>query len=279
MELLSGKKIAEEMFTKLQKTILQEKLAPKLAVVLVGDDPASHLYVRLKKSAAEKIGMICEVTFFPQDVSQTNLEQHIQMLNLDTSVHGILIQFPLPVGFDEDVLVQQIDSQKDADGFHQDTLTKFLAGDRGAEPVFPRAIATLIESCKTNLKGKMAVALVNSVLFGKIIEQSLKNLGAIPTIIQATEWEEHLDEVLGADVVVTACGQAKMITRDHLSPNVIVIDGGITMVDGHAVGDVDRESVEDISGWLSPVPGGVGPVTVASLLARVVESARRTTNQ
>lgn len=279
MELLSGKKIAEEIFTTLQKTILQEKLAPKLAVVLVGDDPASHLYVRLKKSAAEKIGMMCEVTLFPRDVSQTALEQHIQMLNLDTSVHGILIQFPLPVGFDEDLLVQQIDSQKDADGFHQDTLAKFLAGDRGAEPVFPRAIATLIQSCKTNLKEKRAVALVNSVLFGKIIEQTLKNLGAIPTIIQATKWEEDLDEVLGADVVVTACGQAKMITRDHLSPHVIVIDGGITMVDGHAVGDVDRESVEDIPGWLSPVPGGVGPVTVASLLARVVESARRTTNQ
>lgn len=279
MELISGKKIAEEIFTRLQKTILQEKLAPKLAVVLVGDDPASHLYVRLKKSAAEKIGMMCEVTFFPQDVAQTALEQHIQMLNHDTSVHGILIQFPLPVGFDEDLLAQCIDPKKDADGFHQDTLKKFLAGDHGAEPVFPRAIATLIQSCKADLKGKRAVALVNSVLFGKIIEQTLKNLGVIPTIVQVTEWEEHFDEVLSADVLVTACGREKMISRNHLSPNVIVIDGGITMVAGHAVGDVDRESVEDIPGWLSPVPGGVGPVTVASLLARVVESARRTANQ
>lgn len=275
MELLSGKKIADGMLAELKDTIVREKLLPKLSVILVGDDPASHLYVRLKKNAAEKIGVHFEITHFPYNVEKNIIENHIHTLNLDRSVHGVLIQLPLPNGYDENFFVQQIHPLKDADGFHRETLQSFLTGDREAEPVFPRAIATLIRSAHKNLQGEKAIAIVNSEIFGKIIEQSLKNLGLNPRVFLLNEFMTQGTILREATVVISACGQARMITGDMLSPNVIVIDGGISIIDGKAVGDVDFESVKYLPGFLSPVPGGVGPVTVASLLVRVVESARR----
>lgn len=275
MELLSGKKIADEILTYLKGIIVQEKLAPRLAVILVGDDPASHLYVKLKKIAAEKIGIGFQTFLFPKNTTSTAIEECLLVLNQDINVHGILLQLPLPFGLDEDKLVQTIDPEKDADGFHRETLKKFLSGDMSAEPVFPRAIATLIRSAGRDLQGKKAVAIVNSELFGKIIDRTLRNLNLYSHIYLHDQFKAGTVNIQDATVVVSACGKAGMIRGEMLSSGAIVIDGGITLLNGKSVGDVDAESVASLAGFLSPVPGGVGPVTVASLLARVVDSARR----
>lgn len=279
MALLFGKPVADKILRKIRAKITEQKLAPGLAVILVGDDSASHLYVGFKEKAAEKVGIRLEKSLLPATASVSEVFQAIDAYNDREDIHGILVQIPLPPGFPTDKIINRILPEKDTDGFHQKTLERFLAGDITACPVFPRAVFELLLSTGANLSGKAGLVLANSEVLGKMMGKVLSSFGMEGDYILSSE-DEGLRQrrVKEADVIVTACGLPGLITGSIVKEGVIIIDGGITEREGKVVGDVDRESVLEKAVTLSPVPGGVGPVTVACLLARVTEAALKKTH-
>lgn len=273
MELLLGKPIAEKLLRKLGEDIHASHIKPGLAVILIGDDPASHLYVGLKEKAAREIGMYFERHFFSTTDTEENIVETVHTLNQNAGIHGIIVQLPLPNGFDENRIIEGILPEKDADGFHPTTLEHYFSGDESSQPVFPRAVSRLIQSSGQSVAGEKGVVLVNSELFGRVMMKTLELLGIRTEIFQYKKWETERGKLKGAKVIVTACGVPRLIRSEHLSSGSIIIDGGITRVGDKIFGDVDIVSARDLSGWIAPVPGGVGPLTVASLLERVVDRA------
>lgn len=273
MQYLFGKPLADELLAHLQERIALLQIRPGLAVLLVGEDPASHLYVELKERAARTTGLFFERHLFAATTPPEQVTERIQELNARPDIHGIIVQLPLPSGFDEDALIAAIQSNKDADGFHPETLQRYEAGDEQARPVFPRAIARLIRAAGTPLHGRRALAIVNSEIFARVMRVTFEQLGLDGESLLYTEWAQQRDRLREAAVVVTSCGVPGFLMGDALSPGAVVIDGGVTRVGASVRGDVDETSVSAIPGWLSPVPGGVGPLTVASLLERTVELA------
>jgi methylenetetrahydrofolate dehydrogenase (NADP+)/methenyltetrahydrofolate cyclohydrolase len=274
MALLFGKPIADHVLSQTKERIIQAGITPGLAVVLVGDDTESQKYVGLKEERAQEIGVRFEKILFPKTVSHDELFRAIDGLNKRKDVHGIIVQLPLPDGFPTDAIIARIDPKKDTDGFHDATLRRFLAGDAAACPVFPRAIIEMIRETGMVFHGEQAVALVNSDLMGRVMAHalSLENLESV-YVLSAETREVIAEKTKTARVVVTACGRPDLITAEMLAPDAIVIDGGNVHVDSRVQGDVKRDEVENYAAFLSPVPGGVGPVTVATLLARVTEVA------
>ena len=277
MKLLEGKLIADRMLTRLENDIREQHLHPGLGVVLVGDDAASHLYVTLKERAAERIGIRVEKKLFLENTVQSDIEQAIDTFNGDSSVHGILVQVPLPAHIDTEAIINRMHIDKDVDGFHPENERRFLAGESAFFPVFPHAIVELIRSSREPLRGKRAVVVGNSWRFGDMMCQVLSREGVEAKHIPCVECasEQGLHELKLADIIVSACGKERTITGVMLKPGALVIDGGIVKDGAHVLGDVDRTSVEELEGFLSPVPGGVGPVTIACLLSNVVEAAKR----
>lgn len=277
MKLLEGKLIADRMLTRLENDIREQHLHPGLGVILVGDDAASHLYVTLKERAAERIGIRVEKKLFLENTVQFDIEQAIDTFNGDSSVHGILVQVPLPAHIDTEAIINRMHIDKDVDGFHPENERRFLAGESAFFPVFPHAIAELIRASREPLRGKRAVVVGNSWRFGDMMCQVLSREGVEAKHIPCVECasEQGLRELKSADIVVSACGKERTITGVMLKPGTIVIDGGIVKDGARVLGDVDRTSVEELEGFLSPVPGGVGPVTIACLLSNVVEAAKR----
>ena len=277
MKLLEGKPIADQMLARLEKEIREQRLRPGLGVILVGDDAASHLYVTLKTRAAERVGIRVEKKLFLEDAPLSEIERTVDAFNEDASIHGILVQLPLPAHINAEAIINRIRIDKDADGFHLENERRFLAGDPAFFPVFPHAILELIRASREPLRGKRAVIVGNSCRFGDMMRQVLLREGLEASYVPCAECasKRGLHEVGSADVVVSACGKESLLTGAMLKPGAIVVDGGIVK-DGECVlGDVDRASVEGLEGFLSPVPGGVGPVTIACLLGNVVEAAKR----
>lgn len=272
MKLLEGKKIADRMLDKLADNIRQSGLRPVFAAVLVGDDPASHIYVNLKEKAAERVGIDFRKIILPESIVQEDLLREVRMLNDDTTVHGILVQLPLPEKFETQAIIDAIDPRKDVDGFHPENIRLFLENKENLTPVFPRAIMELIRFSDAILAGKRAVVIGNSDIFGQMMLSALSREGISGEFIRHASLECCRAQVLAADIVVSACGIPKFITSAMLKSGAIVIDGGIAKVGDMVVGDVDRESVSDKDIWLSPVPGGVGPVTIACLLENVYKA-------
>lgn len=276
MALLYGKPVADKLLLETKNRIETSGVVPGLAVILVGNDAPSHLYVNLKEKSAKEIGIHFEKFLFDALVPVEKIYECIDALNERDDIHGIIVQLPLPDGFDTDAIIRHIDPKKDTDGFHEKTLEHFLAGDIDACPVFPRAMLELLRTGKGYYLGEKGLVVANSDMLGKIMTQALALEGLDSGYILSSEKKEIIAEkTKEAKVVVTACGMADLITGEMIAENSIVIDGGISHLDGKVVGDVDRESVERKSRWLTPVPGGVGPVTVASLLARVTDAALR----
>lgn len=274
MALLSGKSIAERILAETKARIAQSGVAPGLAVVLVGDYIESQKYVGLKEERAKEVGVHFEKFLFSETTAHEEIVRCIETLNGRADIHGIIVQLPLPAGFPTDDIIASIDPQKDTDGFHQETLRQFLGGQASSCPVFPRAIIELIRETKLTFHGEAAVAVVNSSIIGRVLAFALALEGLQSEYILRGEGAEAVAEaVRDARVVVTACGIPDLITADMLSPDAIVIDGGNVHVDGKVQGDVRRDEVEPHVAFLSPVPGGVGPVTVATLLARVTDAA------
>ena len=274
MSLLSGKLIAERILTETKDHIVQSGVTPGLAVVLVGDYLESHKYVGLKEERAKEIGIRFEKFLFPSTVLHDELIRCIETLNQRDDIHGIIVQLPLPAGFPTDEIIAHIDPKKDTDGFHSETLKRFLSGDRAACPVFPRAIIELIRETGVIFHGEKAVAVVNSSIIGRVLAFALSLEGLASEYVLSADGQEVIAQETGdARVVVTACGIPDLLTAGMLSPDAIVIDGGNVHVGDKVQGDVKRAEVEQHVAFLSPVPGGVGPVTVATLLARVADAA------
>lgn len=271
MKFLYGKPLAEKTLADLKETIARSGVTPGLAVVVVGDDPASHIYVGLKEKAAQSIGMKFERHTFPVAAKTDEIREKLGALNEDPAINGIIVQLPLPSHIDESRVVERILPEKDADGFHEATLRRYFTDEREAQPVFPRAIAHLIQSVGEDFKGKKAVAIVNSELFGRVMDKALTDLGLKTSSILRQHLLAKETELREAKVVVVACGEPGLIRGENLSPGTIVIDGGITRREDKVLGDVDLESTFHLDGWITPVPGGVGPLTVAMLLSRTTE--------
>ena len=277
MKLLKGKLIADTLLSRLSEEILKLNLHPVIGVVLVGEDAASHLYVSLKERAAACVGIRVEKRLFSEGASQSDIERAIDSFNSDPAIHGILVQVPLPPFLNQAAIIKSVALEKDVDGFHPENERRFVKGETGIFPVFPKAILELIRSSGSELSGKSAVVIGNSRTFGDVMCEALLREGIHPIFIPFAEYasEENLRRLKSAEIVVSACGKERMITGAMLRQGAIVIDGGIVKDGSRVVGDIDRASVEALDGFLSPVPGGVGPVTIACLLSNVVESAKR----
>lgn len=274
MILLHGKPVADKLLTETKARIEYAHIIPGLAVILVGDDAPSHLYVNLKEKAAQSIGIHFEKYVFPKTSGNEEIFARIEELNSRSDINGIIVQLPLPLGLPTDEIIARIDPRKDTDGFHPETVKQFLAGKSSACPVFPRAMIELLRSAEENYTGKKGLVIANSELLGKMLTQALDNEKLQAEYILSKEKIEIIStKTKEARVIFTACGIPNLITGDMVSEDVIVIDGGISHLNGKVVGDVERASVEKKACHLSPVPGGVGPVTVATLLARVTEQA------
>lgn len=270
MELLYGRPVADAILNTVREGIVRTGVIPGLAVVLAGNDPASHLYVRLKEKAAEEIGMHFEKYVFAETDPEEMILKKLGELNVAEHIHGIIIQVPLPEGFDTDRIIRAIDPGKDADGFHPKTVEKFLSGDISMIPVFPDALLELAKSSGRGLSGLLGVTVVNSEYFGSVMLQAMKNSGIIGRIVMASEFTDGDAPMNDADIIFSACGIPRMIQTHHVKEGAILIDGGIAKQDEKILGDVDRESIDSKASFLSPVPGGVGPVTIACLLRRTL---------
>lgn len=274
MTLLSGTLVAERILAQTQARIDSAHLVPGLAVVLVGDYIESEKYVALKEARAQEIGVHFEKILFPKTATSQEICQAVDGLNIRPDIHGIIVQLPLPEGFPTDEIIAHIDPKKDTDGFHPETLRSFLSGDRATCPVFPRAIIELIREAGIPFHGEKAVAVVNSNIIGRVLTFALSLEGLETEYMLSAAGQEAIGSATkNARVVVTACGIPDFVTADMLSPDAIVIDGGNVHVNGKVQGDVRRDEVAAKAAFLSPVPGGVGPVTVATLLARVTDTA------
>ncbi len=269
MNLLFGKPVADKILSHLKDEIALTAKKPGLAVILVGNDKASQIYVSLKEKRAHEIGM----NFFRYDLaehtSQAEIIERIEKFNNDNIVNGIIVQLPLPKRFDTEKIMKSIAPEKDADGFHLENTEKFLRGESGIMPVFPRAIIRILESTGENLIAKKAVVIANSQEFGGIMVAALHKKGLEAEYLIATEILSNLRNIEAADVVVSAVGSPGLLRGQMFKSGSIIIDGGIEKVGEHVFGDVDFGSTEALSGWITPVPGGVGPVTIACLLENV----------
>ena len=274
MKLLDGRKLAEEVLDDTRRAIMEYGRPVCVAWILVGDDPASRLYGRLKERAAVGIGMGFRSIVMSAESSEEEVIRMVDSLNIDEGVQGIIVQLPLPEHLRSatERIIAAVDPWKDADATHPEITRRFLAGESGiAPPVFPRAIMELIASTGEMLSGKHAAVLCHSEWMGAVMQEALRRQGIVSETIFQRELSEKIGHVRRADIVVTACGVPRLITGDMLSSGATVIDGGIAeLPDGTVVGDVDYRSVEVLDITLSPVPGGVGPVTVACLLSNVL---------
>lgn len=244
---------------------------PCLCVIIVGDNPASRVYVRNKVRSTEYVGMKSMLIELPETVSEQELLMRIDQLNADPMVDGVLVQLPLPKHIDEEKVIDAIDCRKDVDGFHLGNVGALWLGKPCVVPCTPKGVMELIASTGIELKGKHAVVVGRSNIVGKPMAKLLLDANATVTIAHSRTAD--LGSVTRqADVLVMAVGRAKMLTADMVKPGAVVIDVGMNRdEEGRLCGDVDFESVSKVAGWITPVPGGVGPMTIAMLISNTVE--------
>jgi methylenetetrahydrofolate dehydrogenase (NADP+)/methenyltetrahydrofolate cyclohydrolase len=247
-----------------------------LATIMAGDDPASAIYVKGKHRAAEAAGMLSFDVHLPATVSQATVENTIGAFNDDDQVDGMIVQLPLAEGLDGNRAVEQIDPAKDADGLHPYNLGLMLLDRPGPRPATPSGIMRILDHYDIEIAGKLAVVIGRSFLVGRPLALMLSAKGVDATAVQAHSRTADLDELTRrADLLVVAVGRPEMITGDVVKPGAIVIDVGVNRTDAGIVGDVHFESTAAVASAITPVPGGVGPMTVASLLANTVAAAER----
>ena len=279
VKIIDGKAIALSIREDLAKEVAALKkdkgLVPKLVVILVGEDPASQVYVRNKEKACEKAGILGETKRLPAKTSQNELESLIKTLNKDKSVHGILVQLPLPKGLDPIAALNVINPAKDVDGLHPLNMGKLL---RGEDPLFsactPSGIMELILSTGQEIKGKNAVVVGRSNIVGKPMAIMLLAKHATVTICHSRT--KNLPEITkNADILVASVGSTHIIQGNMVKNGAIVIDVGMNRLNGKLVGDVEFDTAKEVAGYITPVPGGVGPMTIAMLLKNTLISAKR----
>ena len=270
-KIIDGKKLAATIRMQLKERVSQFPRAPKLAVVLVGDNPASQIYVQHKMKSAAEVGIEVDLFHLSPVLTQDSLIAFIRELNQNETVDGIIVQLPLPAHLDSFTVLENINPEKDVDGLCSSNLGKLFTGRPGLVPCTPLACMELIHQVCPNLEGLQAVIVGRSCLVGKPVGQLL--LENQCTITQAHSHTQRLAEVCKtADILVVAAGHPHLIGRDHIKPGAVIIDVGINRnQDGKICGDVDFDAVQGIAGAITPVPGGVGPMTVTMLLSNVVK--------
>ncbi len=262
-------KVKEELKIEVEK--LKEKgIVPKLSVVLVGDDPASKVYVRNKEKSAAKVGIVSETIKLSAETTEEELVDLVKKLNRDPEVNGILVQLPLPDHISKDRIIETISPEKDADGFHPYNLGRLLAGIPSVIPCTPNGIMRMLDEIGFELRGRNAVVIGRSVIVGKPVAQLLLSRHAtVTTCHSRTKNLEFYTK--NADVLVVAVGKPEIVNGEMIKEGAVVIDVGINrMEDGKLVGDVHFESANRVASWITPVPGGVGPMTVAMLLYNTI---------
>jgi methylenetetrahydrofolate dehydrogenase (NADP+)/methenyltetrahydrofolate cyclohydrolase len=277
--ILDGRKIAEGVLDNVRRRVKQRVAAgmapPGLAVVLVGNDPASAVYVRNKRRACEQVGFVSIDHDLPADTPQDALYQLIDRLNADPAVHGILVQLPLPPQIDATRLIQRIDPAKDVDGFHAENVGRLALRQPGLRPCTPKGVMTLLAHTDRPVRGKRAVVVGVSNHVGRPMLLELLLAGC--TVVGAHRFTEDLaGEVARADILVVAVGKPGLVRGDWIKPGAVVIDVGINrLADGRLAGDVEYAAAAERAAWITPVPGGVGPMTVAMLVQNTLEAAER----
>ncbi len=264
-----SKKVKEELKEEVQK-LRSMGIVPRLTVILVGDDPASKVYVRNKEKSAAQVGIESETIKLPENTPENELLDLIKRLNENPDVDGILVQLPLPSHISKDKVIETISPEKDADGFHPYNLGRLLAGIPSVIPCTPNGIMRMIDEIGYDLKGKNAVVIGRSVIVGKPVAQLLLSRHATVTTCHSRTADLKFF-TRNADVLVVAVGRAEMIDGSMIKEGAVVIDVGINRrEDGKLVGDVHFDSAKDVASWITPVPGGVGPMTVAMLMYNTV---------
>jgi len=269
-----AKQVRSEIATR-TSALVAKGIKPGLAVLLVGEDPASQVYVRNKVKACEDVGMFSILERHSADLTEANLLKRIDELNKDPQIHGILVQLPLPKHIDSHRVIEAIAPEKDVDGFHVANAGALMIGAPLFRPCTPYGCMKMLESIDYPIRGARAVVIGASNIVGKPMAMLLLQAGATVTICNSKtkDLTAHTKE---ADILVVATGKPKMVTADMVKPGAVVIDVGINRLpDGKLCGDVDFDSVKEIAGAITPVPGGVGPMTITMLLLNTLEAAER----
>jgi len=281
---IDGKQVAAQVLGEVGREVERLKadgLTPGLAVVLVGDDPASQVYTSNKERTARELGMHSVLYRLSANSTQEEVADLVRSLNRDPAIHGILVQSPLPKGLDIDAVVRLIDPLKDVDGFHPENVGRLWTGQEGLVPCTPAGVMRLLEAYEVDPKGKHAVVVGRSNIVGKPMAALLLARHATVTICHSRT-PDLAGTCRRADILVAAVGKLQMITGDYVKPGAVVIDVGINPVPGFKKrirGDVDFHSAAEVASLITPVPGGVGPMTIAMLMANTVKAARMQTGR
>lgn len=275
--LLDGKKVSAQVEEQLACRIARLKkqnVTPGLTVILAGEDPASQTYVRNKEKACERLGLYSHTVRLPEDVSQETLEAAIAQANADPAIHGILVQLPLPAHLDSEHALAMIRPEKDVDGFHDINMGRLVRGTDGVIACTPKGVMRLLESAGIALAGKEAVVVGRSNIVGKPMALLLLQQNATVTICHSrtADLSAHTRQ---ADILVAAVGMPGFITAEMVKEGAVVVDVGINRVDGKLCGDVDFDAVAQKASYITPVPGGVGKMTIAMLMENTVEAAEK----
>jgi len=276
-KIIDGKSVAAQIRMELKAEVEELKrggICPGIAVIMVGDDPASQMYVKMKEKAAQEIGLHSVLRLMPVGTTQEQLLQVISEMNQDSNIHGFMVQLPLPEPLREKEVLEAIHPDKDVDCFHPYNVGRLLVGEAGVKPCTPLGCLTLLDRYGLEIEGKKAVVVGRSNIVGKPVATMLLHRNATVTICHSRT-KDLAAELRQADIVVAAVGQPQLITGEMLKPGAVVIDVGTNRLpSGKVVGDVDLASASQVAEWITPVPGGVGPMTIAMLMKNTVEAAK-----
>jgi methylenetetrahydrofolate dehydrogenase (NADP+)/methenyltetrahydrofolate cyclohydrolase len=271
--ILDGKKCSEKRLDIVREQIEDDGLNPHLATVIAGSDPASQMYVRMKHRACEQVGIGSIGIELPGDTTTEKVLEKVRQLNADPEIDGILVQLPLPKQVDAERVIAAVSPAKDADGFHPENLGLLFSGRPRFTPCTPTGIMTLLAEYKITVAGARAVVAGRSIDVGRPMAALLTNADATVTICHS-KTKDLPGELKRADILVSAIGKAHFITPAMVKPGAVVIDVGINQLDGKLTGDVDFAAVKEIAGAITPVPGGVGPMTIATLMENTFRAAK-----
>ncbi|MDR4983157.1 bifunctional methylenetetrahydrofolate dehydrogenase/methenyltetrahydrofolate cyclohydrolase FolD [Bacillus cereus] len=276
--IIKGNEVAEKKRAQLQEEVVKLKeqgIVPGLAVILVGEDPASRSYVKGKEKGCEQVGIYSELIELPETITEERLLAEIDRLNGDDRINGILVQLPLPKHIEEKAIIERISPEKDVDGFHPISVGRMMTGQDTFLPCTPHGIVELVKETNLDISGKHVVVIGRSNIVGKPVGQLFLNENATVTYCHSkTQNIKELSKL--ADILIVAVGRPKMITADYIKEGAVVIDVGVNRLEtGKLCGDVDFDNMLDVAGYITPVPKGVGPMTITMLLHNTVESAKR----
>ena len=276
--IIKGNEVAEKKRAQLTEEVVKLKeqgIVPGLAVILVGEDPASRYYVKGKEKGCEQVGIYSELIELPETITEERLLAEIDRLNGDDRINGILVQLPLPKHIEEKAIIERISPEKDVDGFHPISVGRMMTGQDTFLPCTPHGIVELVKETNLDISGKHVVVIGRSNIVGKPVGQLFLNENATVTYCHSkTQNMKELTKL--ADILIVAVGRPKMVTADYIKEGAVVIDVGVNRLEtGKLCGDVDFDNVLDVAGYITPVPKGVGPMTITMLLHNTVESAKR----